>query len=56
MNDQQKHKLKSIILVLVLSLALSIIVLDTTLLNVSLSAIIKDLDTNLQILKWIITA
>ena len=56
MNDQRKHKLKSIILVLVLSLALSIIVLDTTLLNVSLSAIIKDLDTNLQNIQWVITA
>ncbi|MBA3678649.1 DHA2 family efflux MFS transporter permease subunit [Candidatus Saccharibacteria bacterium] len=40
---------------LVLSLALAIIIIDTTLLNVSLGPIIKDLDTNLQGIQWVIT-
>jgi EmrB/QacA subfamily drug resistance transporter len=40
----------------VMSLALAIIVIDTTLLNVSLGAIIKDLHTTLQSLQWVITA
>ncbi len=39
----------------VLSLGLAIIVIDTTLLNVSLSTIIKDLNTDLQSLQWVIT-
>ena len=39
----------------VLSLALLIIVLDTTLLNVSLTAIIRDLHTDLQGIQWVIT-
>ncbi len=40
----------------VLSLGLAIIIIDTTLLNVSLSYIIKDLNTNIQSLQWVITA
>lgn len=40
----------------VLSLALAIIIIDTTILNVSLSTIIKDLNTNIQSLQWVITA
>ncbi|MFN8015426.1 MAG: MFS transporter [Acidimicrobiia bacterium] len=56
MNEHLNSKVKSVILVLVLSLALAIIVLDTTLLNVSLGAIIKELDTNIQSLQWVITA
>lgn len=40
----------------VLSLGLAIIIIDTTLLNVSLSTIIKDLHTDLQSLQWVITA
>ncbi|HXI13517.1 MAG TPA: DHA2 family efflux MFS transporter permease subunit [Thermoanaerobaculia bacterium] len=39
-----------------LSLALAIIIIDTTLLNVSLSALVRDLDTNLQSLQWVISA
>ncbi len=39
----------------VLSLALAIIVIDTTLLNVSLKTIIKDLNTNLHSMQWVIT-
>jgi len=41
---------------IVLSLALAIIIIDTTLLNVSLSAIIRDLHTDIQHIQWVITA
>ncbi len=41
---------------LVLSLALAIILIDVTLLNVSLKAIIEDLDTDIQSVQWVITA
>ncbi len=40
----------------VLTLGLAIVIIDTTLLNVSLSAIIKDLNTDLKSLQWVITA
>ena len=40
----------------VMSLALAIIVIDTTLLNVSLKNIILDLHTDIQHLQWVITA
>ncbi|GAC1413142.1 MAG: MFS transporter [Candidatus Doudnabacteria bacterium] len=40
----------------VLSLALLIIVLDATLLNVSISVLIKDLHTNTRGIQWVITA
>ncbi|MGH7141021.1 MAG: MFS transporter [Minisyncoccia bacterium] len=40
----------------VLSFALLIIILDTTILNVSLRAIIDDLHTNIQSIQWVITA
>lgn len=42
--------------IIILSLALMIIVIDTTVLNVSLKTIIDDLDTNLQGIQWVITA
>src|SRR5579885_2171189 len=41
---------------IVLSLALMIIVIDTTILNVSLRNIVNDLHTNLQGLQWVISA
>lgn len=41
---------------IVLSLALAIIVIDTTLLNVSIRAIIIDLKTDIQSMQWVITA
>jgi EmrB/QacA subfamily drug resistance transporter len=41
---------------LVLSLALAIIIIDTTLLNVSLETLIRELRTNLQSLQWVISA
>src|SRR5438132_13347481 len=40
----------------VLSLALAIIIIDSTLLNVSLSTLIRELHTNLQKLQWVISA
>ena len=40
----------------VLSLGLAIIIIDTTLLNVSLATIIKDLHTDLKSIQWVITA
>src|SRR6266436_1578455 len=40
----------------VLSFALTIIVLDTTILNVSLKNIIQDLHTDVQSIQWVITA
>ncbi len=40
----------------VLSLGLAIVIIDTTLLNVSLSYIIKDLHTDIKSLQWVITA
>ncbi len=40
---------------IVLSLALAIIIIDTTVLNVSLSTIIHELHTNIQSLQWVIT-
>ncbi len=43
-------------MLVVLSLALAIIILDTTILNVALSSIIRDLHTDIQKLQWVITA
>lgn len=43
-------------ILVILSLALAIIILDTTILNVALSAIIRDLKTDIQSLQWVITA
>lgn len=40
----------------VLSLAMMIIIIDTTVLNVSLKTIVDELDTNLQGIQWVITA
>src|SRR5438309_1927852 len=41
---------------IVLSLALAIIIIDSTLLNVSLSTLIRELHTTLQKLQWVISA
>lgn len=43
-------------MLVVLSLALAIIILDTTILNVALGAIIRDLHTDIQKIQWVITA
>ncbi len=40
----------------ILSLALAIIIIDTTILNVSLGAIIREFKTDIQSLQWVITA
>jgi EmrB/QacA subfamily drug resistance transporter len=40
----------------VLSLALAIVIIDTTLLNVSLETLIRELHTTLQSLQWVISA
>lgn len=42
--------------VFILSLALAIILIDATLLNVSLATIIRDLNTDIQSIQWVITA
>jgi len=52
-NESFFHKWGSL---LVLSLALAIILIDATLLNVSLKAIISDLNTDIQSVQWVITA
>src|SRR5207245_4733201 len=41
---------------MVLSLALAIIIIDSTLLNVSLSTLVRELHTTLQSLQWVISA
>src|SRR6266545_3776674 len=41
---------------MVLSLALAIIIIDSTLLNVALSTLVRELKTNLQSLQWVISA
>ncbi len=55
MNTESKGLRKWIPLI-VMSLALTIIILDTTILNVSLRAIISDLHTTIQNFQWVITA
>lgn len=43
-------------MLVVLSLALAVIILDTTILNVALSSIIQDLGTDIQSIQWVITS
>lgn len=58
MTKQIKHPkgLRKWIPLVVLALALSIIIIDTTILNVSIKAIITDLNTTVQNLQWVIAA
>lgn len=64
METQQHHipgthglsKPRKIAIVFALSLALCIIVLDTTLLNVLLATIIREFHTDIQSIQWVITA
>jgi EmrB/QacA subfamily drug resistance transporter len=51
-----QNKLKKWGPLFVLSLALAIIILDTTILNVTLRTIILDLGTTIQKIQWVITA
>ncbi len=48
--------IRKFVTILVLASALAIIIIDTTLLNVSLTPIIHDLHTNIQSLQWVITS
>jgi EmrB/QacA subfamily drug resistance transporter len=52
----ESHGFKKWEPLMVLSLALFIIVLDATLLNVSISVLIRDLHTNTRGIQWVITA
>lgn len=54
--DLNEPFLKKWGVVFVLSLALAIILIDATLLNVSLSTLVIELDTNIQALQWVITS
>lgn len=56
MDKQQKTGFRKWLPLAVLSLGLIIIILDTTILNVSLRTIINDLHTNIQSIQWVITA
>lgn len=60
MTDQTENNNESFIRkwapVFVLSLALAIILIDATLLNVALSTLVKDFKTDIQSLQWVITA
>lgn len=47
---------RKLAIIFVLSLALAIIIIDTTLLNVSLATIIQDFQTDIQSIQWVITA
>lgn len=53
---QEKKGLWKWLPLIILSFALTIIILDTTILNVSLRTIINDLHTNIQSIQWVITA
>lgn len=55
-EPDQKSFLKKWTPVVVLALALAIIIIDTTLLNVSLGYVIRDLKTDIQSIQWVITA
>lgn len=56
-SDQESTSgLKKWLPLFVMGLAIVIIVLDTTLLNVSLGTIVRELNTDIQSLQWVITA
>jgi EmrB/QacA subfamily drug resistance transporter len=52
----QKKGFQKWLPLIILSLGFTIIILDTTILNVSLRTIINDLHTNIQSIQWVITA
>ncbi|HMC21223.1 MAG TPA: MFS transporter [Thermoanaerobaculia bacterium] len=54
--QQQESRIRKWGTLMVLSLALAIIIIDSTLLNVSLSTLIRELHTTLQSLQWVISA
>ena len=53
---QSKSFFRKWLPVFVLALALAIVIIDTTLLNVSFSYLIRDLNTDIKSLQWVITA
>ena len=55
-EDKQPTGFMKWLPLLVMSLALTIIILDTTILNVTLRTIVGDLHTTLQKIQWVITA
>lgn len=55
-TKKTKHGLLKWLPMAVLSLALMIIIIDTTVLNVSLKTIVNDLNTDIQGIQWVITA
>ena len=56
LQNPQESRLRKWTTLAVLSLALAIIIIDSTLLNVSLSTLVRELHTNLQSLQWVISA
>jgi EmrB/QacA subfamily drug resistance transporter len=54
--ERPESRLRKWAPLMVLSLALAIIIIDSTLLNVSLSTLIRELHTDLQSLQWVISA
>jgi len=56
MGEKESKGLKKWLPLVILGLAVLIIVIDTTLLNVSLGTIIRDLHTNIGALQWVIAA
>jgi EmrB/QacA subfamily drug resistance transporter len=55
-EQSEKRGLRKWITLIILGLAVLIITIDTTLLNVSLGVIIRDLNTNIRSIQWVITA
>ena len=55
METQKKTGFRKWLPLAVVVLALFIIVIDTTIINVSMKAIIEDLNTNLKAVQWVIT-
>ena len=55
-QDEQESRFRKWGTLMVLSLALAIILIDSTLLNVALKTLIADLHTTLQKLQWVISA
>ncbi|MCC7304332.1 MFS transporter [bacterium] len=55
MTQEKKNTLRKWLGLVVTSMALAIIIIDTTVLNVSLRDIMRDLGTDLQTMQWVIT-
>src|SRR3984893_3252716 len=55
-STEKKSSFKKWLPLIILSFALTIIILDTTILNESMRTIINDLHTDIQSIQWVITA